>query len=886
MKKVAVLAGGCVLAFVAAGAVSYTPVDYITVDKQYVKTGVVFSDSTTAEVEMRFSFDLVSGNQALWCSRATKTSRNFVTRIQGNNKHFHIGYGTTELQEASATVTAEANKIYIVHQKGNVLTVSDDEGELLSYTLEGQSAFTPSGELILFETYDNGTKPDSNRSNQACISFYSCKVWDNGTLVRDYTPVLKTETASGKTTYTHGLYDKKNSSFTPAANKPGFHELAVWNGPDGGDLAVSDNWTYPILTAKTMKFIAQPSKDYTVTLADDFTFPGTWGVDQGPYRVNFDLGGHTLTFNTAYTDSNHANVTNTLVNGTIAFVDGVTTNECRHWHANSGYTMDIGAGGKLIANFRYTDAGTKHLYIHDGGVLAGRIESCGADCDTVITGTGSTFDGGSWGSLEIGGTGPGASLTVVDGGAVTNVKMLALGGTGGGDAKVMVSNAVFHMISATKDGTIQIGKSSNNCRFDAVDGAQVQLGATAKAICAVGDVGGNSNTLYVAGEKTKFSMVGLDADGYLNAGQNGSYNQIVFTDQATADVPYLAAGGQRKGQGNNVVTCVCNRVTIEKGAKVTSTNLAVAQRHSDDKNKATYLTSTICSNVFEVIDGGIVEASALYCGTVRPSFHNVFRVSGEGSTATFSGKELNVGSHGSWGNLLEVVNGGSLVATGDINIGSSTKVPGCSNNVVRLDGCVFTTSLKTINIGGYTNANNRLWIGTGSDITYSAVYFRGFGSELLLSNGTLRVASNLNCQEGQDYQSCGSRFTFVGESPSLLISGGNGGSFKRGSILRFVPAGSGECWTTAPLTSSNVKLNFDDDTEFEFDFSAIGQEGCKAKLIETTSASKVLGISDALVAKADAAAKAAWPRAKVTLSDNKKVLSLKLPRQGLMILFR
>ena len=107
-----------------------------------------------------------------------------------------------------------------------------------------------------------------------------------------------------------------------------------WNGSVNTDLATDANWTggvRPTAASDTMGFKAVPSADYTLTLANDLTFAGTWKFANGAQRHTFDLGGHALTFQKAYSDSNHANVTNVVKNGTVAFVNGSIMSQSWGW---------------------------------------------------------------------------------------------------------------------------------------------------------------------------------------------------------------------------------------------------------------------------------------------------------------------------------------------------------------------------------------------------------------------------------------------------------------------------------------------------------------------------------------------------------------------------
>ena len=96
-------------------------------------------------------------------------------------------------------------------------TIKQDKNK---YYINGQyvgeydySNFTAPGELYIFAL-------NNNNSLYSCgyDKIYSFKIWDNGTLIRDYIPVHNT------ITNTAGLYDKVEGKFYPNSGTGSFTE--------------------------------------------------------------------------------------------------------------------------------------------------------------------------------------------------------------------------------------------------------------------------------------------------------------------------------------------------------------------------------------------------------------------------------------------------------------------------------------------------------------------------------------------------------------------------------------------------------------------------------------------------------------------------------------
>lgn len=683
-----------------------------------------------------------------------------------------------------------------------------------------------------------------------------------------------------------------------------------WTGAASTDLSADANWEggkRPTQASEAMGFKAQPSADYTLTLTDDLDFPGTWWFVDNAGRHTFDLGGHTLTFRNPYINPYHDNVTNVIRNGTVAFED---TNgnplDVTFWNDDRRCTMSIENGGRFVGNLNFQDGGTRHLTIEDGGSMRGRLHSRGNDCRVFIRGEGSSLDANKSDFL-VGGQGFRSQAYITDGAVVSNVSYLSVGGLrgyhAGGAAYLCVSNATLSMCPNGAEEQFYIGccgdgSANHGNRMDVVGGARFLADGVNGAgpagdscLLAVGDGYSHSNLLYVAGEGTTFSNLYSGHDRPLTAGQNGLFNRIHFTSNSVSFVDTISAGGQAKWYKwyhPICVTSLWNRVTVDGGATLAATEVFLAARHPDDWN-AFYLTSLVASNVFEVLEGGTLRCDkSITCGALYPSFDNALVVRGRDAVVTVGsslGRSLVVGDGGSRGNHVEVTDGASLKVSGDILIGRGDAR--ASNNWVRLDGCSFTNATSQILIGSSGNAGNRLWVGTGSSVSCSNVMLSGLDSELVLSNGTLHVSNALQPNDQNNLETDGgSRFSFFGPRAKLMLTGGNSGDFTNRCTFAFtVPEGGYE---SAPVESSNQALHLCDDTAFEFDFSAVRQTGVKTTLFRYSGGNTDwrIRISPKTLERIQEAARRHVSGARVTLSDDRRTISLRVPREAFLMILR
>ncbi len=173
--------------------IEYQEVDYIeSTGTQYIDTAYIPSNKTGLEIVAigisPSSFSLSAGGTWFFGARAGYLNRAFGSYYNPSEKKFYYAFGDTMLS-ASYTTLYENTKTIRVDATGLYV----DEKQILKVSA---SAFTAPVSLILFGLNNNGTNISHTSYKVHC-----CKIWDNGTLVRDFIPCYRK--SDGKV----GMYD-------------------------------------------------------------------------------------------------------------------------------------------------------------------------------------------------------------------------------------------------------------------------------------------------------------------------------------------------------------------------------------------------------------------------------------------------------------------------------------------------------------------------------------------------------------------------------------------------------------------------------------------------------------------------------------------------------
>lgn len=168
----------------------YTQLEYIQSNggAHYIDTG--FKPNQNTGIIAKFQLLSSTGNQTPIFSRTSRNVASFGVFIDSNSR-WTADYGTLRYTNNSIGAQTLIN----LNFDKNVVKFNND-----SYTFDAQT-FQGSSNLTIFGMNTGGTV-----ANNARMNFYSCEIYDNGTLIRSFIPC---KNPSG----TIGLYDIVNSKF-------------------------------------------------------------------------------------------------------------------------------------------------------------------------------------------------------------------------------------------------------------------------------------------------------------------------------------------------------------------------------------------------------------------------------------------------------------------------------------------------------------------------------------------------------------------------------------------------------------------------------------------------------------------------------------------------
>lgn len=173
----------------------YTQVEYIQSSSsggQYINTGFA-PDSNTRIVCTVYGFDTSKGSQFVFGSRVSSSSNSF-TLLCTDNQAYRSDFGANQ---ATFNTSVNFSGLMTIDKNKTITTLNGND--TVNNTAQ---SFTSSLNICLFACNTNGVV-----GNYAVnIKLYSCKIFDNGALVRNFIPC---KNSNG----TVGMYDLVNSTF-------------------------------------------------------------------------------------------------------------------------------------------------------------------------------------------------------------------------------------------------------------------------------------------------------------------------------------------------------------------------------------------------------------------------------------------------------------------------------------------------------------------------------------------------------------------------------------------------------------------------------------------------------------------------------------------------
>ena len=181
--------------------IGYTLCEYIeSAGTQYIDTGFKPNNNTRVTCDFEFMTTPASFNYCIFGSRASSSSTMYEFLWHSGNAYFRSDYN----KKATNTWSTNAVGRFVVDKDKETTTFS---GESKSYTNE---SFSSSYNLYLFAL----NQTDAAQW-YATARIYSCQIYDNGMLVRDYVPCQDMYGV-------YGLYDLTNNVFYQSATSYGF----------------------------------------------------------------------------------------------------------------------------------------------------------------------------------------------------------------------------------------------------------------------------------------------------------------------------------------------------------------------------------------------------------------------------------------------------------------------------------------------------------------------------------------------------------------------------------------------------------------------------------------------------------------------------------------
>lgn len=293
---------------------------------QYINTN--FNPNSNTRIVIDFESN-ASGLKGLFGSRKADDSASFIMWLENPNIYpvfSNTGYNAYPINKSSTNnrLTFELNK-NVASAGGSTITLPS-------------TTFTGTYPLFLLAV-SNGGNADSR---MASGKLYGCQIYNNGTLVRDYIPVLNISTNKA------GLYDNVGGVFYGNAG--------------------SGNFTYPTATSENKVMI--DGTVYDITGGRTMVSGTNYDIDNGKvmiagtvYEISFSLPVTTIVFNvsnanntlnatSAYYILNGEKQTYTGTGGTLysnetlqVYVSGSTTNYSRYCSITlNGVQVQSGAG--------------------------------------------------------------------------------------------------------------------------------------------------------------------------------------------------------------------------------------------------------------------------------------------------------------------------------------------------------------------------------------------------------------------------------------------------------------------------------------------------------------------------------------------------------------
>lgn len=173
-------------------ATKYTRLEYIESNgTQYINTGFVPNQDTRLVMDCQVITHPSNGWSCLFGSRKTAENKSSYALWLNNSSLFAFYYSSSNSAFPSMGITER----YLIEVNKNTATIGDKK-----------ITITYSNFDCVYPLYLSAVNSAGSLASHSSMRIYSCQIYDNGTLVRDYIPALRSDGIAG-------LYDAVNDTF-------------------------------------------------------------------------------------------------------------------------------------------------------------------------------------------------------------------------------------------------------------------------------------------------------------------------------------------------------------------------------------------------------------------------------------------------------------------------------------------------------------------------------------------------------------------------------------------------------------------------------------------------------------------------------------------------
>lgn len=183
----------------------YRQVEYIeSANAQWINTKVISSTQIQTNIEFEYT-DFNTSYNRLFGSAYVEGSQYGVRGSVGNGGVFHVELPNSAYGDLNSILLEKNKKYYITFNENKKVYIND-----LEYSFSLTNNVIGSQKIFLF-SHDGRNSPSSLR-------LYSCKMYDNNILIRDFIPCYSTTTVKNidgiqVPANTKGLYDTVEGKF-------------------------------------------------------------------------------------------------------------------------------------------------------------------------------------------------------------------------------------------------------------------------------------------------------------------------------------------------------------------------------------------------------------------------------------------------------------------------------------------------------------------------------------------------------------------------------------------------------------------------------------------------------------------------------------------------